>query len=185
MGIYFIQKNISVISLKEATKKFLDRVLFKNITYSSLQLLILKGTFQCMLMNSCTVYPRCSYPFYIVTYNTKWVITSWTDSRKPRFAFSLICCLRNKRSVELSCSVWWTCGRTAFFPCSGDSNAPGRPGIKGGPDPTILTWSPESNHEVFGEFSTAFVFWVLAKDILLCFILLSPTLNHAALVHMV
>ena len=26
-----------------------------------------------------TVYPRSSYPFYIVTYYIKWVTTSWTD----------------------------------------------------------------------------------------------------------
>ena len=27
----------------------------------------------------CTVCPRSSDPFYIVRYNKKWVITSWTD----------------------------------------------------------------------------------------------------------
>ena len=26
-----------------------------------------------------TVCPRSSYPFYIITYNIKWVTSSWTD----------------------------------------------------------------------------------------------------------
>ena len=34
---------------------------------------------------NCTVCPGSSYPFYIVTYDIKWVITSWTDGKYNTF----------------------------------------------------------------------------------------------------
>ena len=32
------------------------------------------------LINKYTICPRSSNPFYLVTYNVKWVTTSWTNS---------------------------------------------------------------------------------------------------------
>ena len=69
-----------------------------------------------------------------------------------------------------------------FFPVAVEATPWGRPGIKGGPEPTILTFSSESNHEVLGEFSTAFV--LMGLKISLYSILLSLILNHASFIHM-
>ena len=51
----------------------------------------------------CTICPRSSDPFYIVTYFIKWVTTSWTHYRKMHMGIW---------------EIWTSANRLYFTPCS-------------------------------------------------------------------